>query len=567
MPPRQSSALISASSGPLRARDLNISSRLSSARTDAHDGQDGPDRAAHYQALEDQFQSLKAKYSASMEKLAESAQFGGSRAVEQLTAVNALNRELNRELTEAQDTIESLRVSLAEAELRESPRVSQGPPGRSRSERPDGQGSLSPHPPLSRAGSRQTRPAAASTVAATATPKESTPPARPVIPPPYIPDEDYGHYIRASRTSQPGRTQSPPHNTPQPASTSTAPPVVTDDLRERYDELQKAFGQREIHLRDLVHTLEDRDREIVMLKAAITAAEQYHAARDDEVRAYLQECDEVQTHNSDVMREKVALLSRTRGENTDLRAELHVRTRELEDAKERIAALEATLKTTTAERDSFSTRLGVVKANAERLLIQRDGRIETLEEMLRTLKETQEITNEARAAELASLKEEMDRQKQSANEVLQEKEEEIERLKADMQSLHEQLDKVTKERSIEAEEMSREISALRLASEKKPEEMRMSTRVVNDVPTDGTPIIPEKEAEEQLPASSTETALTRVREQGRQRSSFSYGPRLVEHNDELLMTDLASKTRPRSAFNKPEGTQMLIPIEYLIVNK
>ncbi|TNJ30455.1 hypothetical protein GMRT_10924 [Giardia muris] len=562
MPPRQSSALISASSGPLRARDLNISSRLSSARTDGHDG---PDRASHYQALEDQFQSLKAKYSASMEKLAESAQFGGSRAVEQLTAVNALNRELNRELTEAQDTIESLRVSLAEAELRESPRTSQGPSGRSRSDRPDGQSSLSPHPPLSRAGSRQTRPAAASTVAAAVTPKESTPPARPVIPPPYIPDEDYGHYIRASRSTQPGRTQSPPHNSPQPAPTSVAPPVGTDDLRERYDELQKAFGQREIHLRDLVHTLEDRDREIVMLKAAIAAAEQYHAARDDEVRAYLQECDEVQTHNSDVMREKVALLSRTRGENTDLRAELHVRTRELDDAKGRIATLEASLKTITAERDSFSTRLGVVKANAERLLIQRDGRIETLEEMLRTLKETQEITNEARAAELASLKEEADRQKQSATEALQSKEEELERLREDLHSLREELDRVTKERSIEAEEMSREISALKLASEKKPEEIRMSTRVITDTPTNATLPISEKENEEQLPTSS-ETGNARVREQGRQRASFSYGPRLVETND-LLVTDLTSRTRPRSAFNKPEGTQMLIPIEYLVVNK
>lgn len=556
---RESRNALTLSAGPAKSseRPLGLGSSVAS-------------RTSQYKNLEEQYNILKSKYMSNMDRFAETAQLSNeykqlekkyasvTRSASELAAENDALRE---ELSEARGAIDAYKEQLAGASAQIPPTL----------------GALDTDLSSDNLRSDNLLSSSASMSAAAAV--------MPLAAPSYVSQEEYNEMLK-SRTSPVTVTPSAPIDTFAATIDSTARvcealdnlqkdniELKTDiketllevtgnlqttmidfrDLRSKCEDMRVVLNQRELHLRDLVHTLEDRDKEISRLQRAIETAEKHRTHREEEIQRFTTECEEVAKHNEEVMKEKTALLSKLKGDNIDLKAELHIKATELSELKDKLMDAQRQMDSHANENASLLARIATVKNNAERLLLQRDDDVERLANELDKLREEHAQHIEQKDEIISRLTGDCERLRTELAHLAAEKNTELGRVNAELATLRQTFTQSTRKKNEEATKLAQDIvenklEAAQALEEKEEVIAKLNTRIA------------ELELElKQRPISKEYSTIESVMAQ-RQRPLSAIDPQRM-HEDE------AGSMRFSRSVAGSTSNKLVVPIEYLVVSK
>lgn len=556
---RESRNALTLSAGPAKSseRPLGLGSSVAS-------------RTSQYKNLEEQYNILKSKYMSNMDRFAETAQLSNeykqlekkyasvTRSASELAAENDALRE---ELSEARGAIDAYKEQLAGASAQIPPTL----------------GALDTDLSSDNLRSDNLLSSSASMSAAAAV--------MPLAAPSYVSQEEYNEMLK-SRTSPVTVTPSAPIDAFAATIDSTARvcealdnlqkdniELKTDiketllevtgnlqttmidfrDLRSKCEDMRVVLNQRELHLRDLVHTLEDRDKEISRLQRAIETAEKHRTHREEEIQRFTTECEEVAKHNEEVMKEKTALLSKLKGDNIDLKAELHIKATELSELKDKFMDAQRQMDSHANENASLLARIATVKNNAERLLLQRDDDVERLANELDKLREEHAQHIEQKDETISRLTGDCERLRTELAHLAAEKNTELGRVNAELATLRQTFTQSTRKKNEEATKLAQDIvenklEAAQALEEKEEVIAKLNTRIA------------ELELElKQRPISKEYSTIESVMAQ-RQRPLSAIDPQRM-HEDE------AGSMRFSRSVAGSTSNKLVVPIEYLVVSK
>lgn len=524
-------------------------------------------RTSQYKNLEEQYNILKSKYMSNVDRVAETVQLSNeykqlekkyANATRSASELAAENEALRGELSETKGALDTYREKLAEISVQPPPILDTD---------------LSTNHLYS---DHNLATSASMSAAATV---------MPLAAPSYVSQEEYNEMLK-SRTSPVSVVPSVPFETSNASVDSTARvcealdslqkdniDLRTDiketllevtgnlqttmvdfrDLRSKCEDMRVVLNQRELHLRDLVHTLEDRDKEISRLQRAIEAAEKHRTHREEEIQRFTTECEEVAKHNEEVMKEKTALLSKLKGDNIDLKAELHIKAAELTELKDKLVDAQKQLGSHASENASLLARLGTVKNNAERLLLQRDEDVERLTNELTKLKEEHTQHIEQKDEVISRLTGECERLKVELAHLAAEKDTELSRVSADLATLQQTFTQSTRKKNEEATKLAQDIVENKLEAAQALEER-------NKIITQLNARITELELElKQRPLAREYTTVDMTITQ-KQRPLSAIDSRKT-HEDE------ASSMRFSKSVAGSSSNKLVVPIEYLVISK
>ena len=524
-------------------------------------------RTSQYKNLEEQYNILKSKYMSSVDRFAETVQLSNeykqlekkyasvTRSASELAAENEALRE---ELSEARGAIDTYKEKLAG--------VSAQPPPILDTDLTTGH-LYSDH---------NLAPSASMSAAATV---------MPLAAPSYISQEEYNEMLK-SRTSPVPVTPSAPTDAFAASIDNTARvcealdnlqkdniELKTDiketllevtgnlqttmvdfrDLRSKCEDMRVVLNQRELHLRDLVHTLEDRDKEISRLQCAIETAEKHRTRREEEIQRFTTECEEVARHNEEVMKEKTALLSKLKGDNIDLKAELHIKATELSELKDKLLDAQKQISSHVSENTSLLARLATVKNNAERLLLQRDEDVERLTTELDKLKEEHIQHINQKDETISRLTGDCERLRAELAHLAAEKNAELSRVNADLATLRQTFTQSTRKKNEETTKLAQDIVENKLEAAQALEEKNKMIVQLNARISEL-----EMELKQRPPTKEYITSGTVIAQRQRPLSAIDSQK---AHEDEIGSMRF-SKSLAGSSSNK-----LVVPIEYLVVSK
>lgn len=527
-------------------------------------------RTSQYKSLEEQYNILKSKYMSNVDQFAKTVQLSNeykqlekkyaslSRSASEIAAENDALRD---ELSEAKGTIDAYKEQLAEASAQNPPTID----------------ALDTCLSTEHLHSDHILNSSASMSAAATV--------MPLAGPSYIGQEEYNEMLK-SRTSPVSVTPSAPLDAFAASIDSTARvcaaldnlqkdniELKTDiketllevtgnlqttmidfrDLRSKCEDMRVVLNQRELHLRDLVHTLEDRDKEILRLQRAIEVAEKHRTHREEEIQRFTTECEEVAKHNEEVMKEKTALLSKLKGDNIDLKAELHIKATELSELKDKLLDAQKQVDTYANENTSLITRIATVKSNAERLLLQRDEDVERLTDEIDKLKEEHARHIEQKDEVISRLTGDCERLRTELAHLAAEKNAELSRANAELATLRQTFTQSTRKKNEEATKLAQDIvdnklEAAQALEEKNEMIMKLNARIAEL----------ELEMKQRTVAKEYSTVESVIAQRQRPLSAID-SQRM--HDDEI-----GSMRFSRSATGSTSN-KLVVPIEYLVVSK
>ncbi|EFO64441.1 Hypothetical protein GLP15_893 [Giardia lamblia P15] len=524
-------------------------------------------RTSQYKNLEEQYNILKSKYMSNVDRVAETVQLSNeykqlekkyANATRSASELAAENEALRGELSETRGALDTYKEKLAE--------VSAQPP-------PILDTDLSTNHLHS---DHNLVTSASMSAAATVIPLAA---------PSYVSQEEYSEMLK-SRTSPVSVVPSAPleaFNVPVDSTTRVCEALdnlqkdnielKTDiketllevtgnlqttmvdfrDLRSKCEDMRVVLNQRELHLRDLVHTLEDRDKEILRLQRAIEAAEKHRTHREEEIQRFTTECEEVAKHNEEVMKEKTALLSKLKGDNIDLKAELHIKATELTELKDKLTDAQSQISSHANENASLFARLTTVKNNAERLLLQRDEDVERLTNELNKIKEEHAQHIGQKDEVISRLTGDCERLRAELAHLATEKETELSRANAELATLRQTFTQSTRKKNEEATKLAQDIVENKLEAAQALEE---KDRVITQL----NARIAELELELKQRPLTKEYTTVDVAITQKQRPLSAFDSRKA-HEDE------ASSMRFSKSVAGSSSNKLVVPIEYLVISK